>query len=175
MHWRWKNCPKAWHWQYCGKSHDPTIVLEAIVSQDLLIWHCFFGLPGSLNDTNVLQRSHLFAWLASDDAPAYNYIINGHEYNMGYYLADGIYPEWATLIKTIRNPENLAEAEFAKAQEAAYKDIDSAFGVLQARFAIVRGPSRFWDKATLYDIMTTCVILHNMIIEDEKDLNLEFL
>jgi hypothetical protein len=79
MHWRWKNCPKAWHGQYCGKSHDPTIVLEAVASQDLLIWHCFFGLPGSLNDTNVLQRPHLFAWLASDDAPAYNYIINGHE------------------------------------------------------------------------------------------------
>jgi hypothetical protein len=30
------------------------------------------------------------------------------------------------------------------------------------------------DKATLYDIMTTCVILHNIIIEDEKDLKLEF-
>jgi hypothetical protein len=30
MHWRWKNCPKAWHGQYCGKSHDPTIILEAV-------------------------------------------------------------------------------------------------------------------------------------------------
>jgi hypothetical protein len=45
---------------------------------------------------------------------------------------------------------------------------------LQARFAIVWGPSHFWDKGTLRDIMTTCVILHNMIIEDEKHLNLEF-
>jgi hypothetical protein len=100
--------------------------------------------------------------------------VNGYEYNMGYYLADGIYLEWATLMKTICNPEGRAEAEFAKAQEAAWKDIERAFGVLQARFAIVRGPSRFWDKGTLQDIMTTCVILHNMIIEDEKHLNLEF-
>jgi hypothetical protein len=45
---------------------------------------------------------------------------------------------------------------------------------LQAKIAIVRGSSRFWDKRTLHDIMTTCVILHNMIIEDEKHLNLEF-
>jgi hypothetical protein len=44
---------------------------------------------------------------------------------------------------------------------------------LQARFAVVQGPSRFWDKRILHDIMTTCVILHNMITEDEKDLNLE--
>jgi hypothetical protein len=93
---------------------------------------------------------------------------------MGYYLADGIYPEWATLVKTIRNPKNRAEAKFAKAQEAAQKDIERDFGVLQARFAIFRGPSHFWDKRTLHDIMTTCVILHNMIIEDEKHINLEF-
>jgi hypothetical protein len=77
-------------------------------------------------------------------------------------------------VKTIRNPKNRAEAKFAKAQEASQKDIERAFGVLQARFAIVQGPSHFWDKDTLHDIMTTCVILHNMIIEDEKHLNLEF-
>jgi hypothetical protein len=131
-------------------------------------------LPGSLNDINVLQRSHIFSNLVSDKAQACNYTVNGHEYNMGYYLADRIYSEWATLVKTIRNPEGRAEAEFAKAQETVQKDIERAFGVLQARFAIVRGPSRFWDKGTLQDIMTTCVILHNMIIEDEKHLNLEF-
>jgi hypothetical protein len=62
---------------------------------------------------------------------------------MGYYLADGIYPEWATLVKTIHNPEGRAEPEFAKEQEAAQKDIDRAFSVLLARFATVRGPSHF--------------------------------
>jgi hypothetical protein len=64
MHWTWKNCSKTWHGQYCGKSKDATIVLEAVASQDLWIWHCFFGLPGILNDINVLQRSHLFSKLA---------------------------------------------------------------------------------------------------------------
>ena len=79
---------------YCGKSHDATIVLEAVASKDLWIWHCFFGMPVTLNDINVLQRSHLFAKLASGDAPACNYTINGHEYTKGYYHADGIYPPW---------------------------------------------------------------------------------
>ena len=65
MHWRWKNCPKAWAGQYTGHQRKPTIVLEAVASHDLWIWHCFFGLPGSLNDINVLHRSHIFAQLAS--------------------------------------------------------------------------------------------------------------
>ena len=31
------------------------------------------------------------------------------------------------------------------------------------------GPSRFWDKRVLHDIMTACIIMHNMIVEDERD------
>ena len=43
--------------------------------------------------------------------------------------------------------------------------------MLQARFAIVRGPARFFHSEVLQDIMKACVILHNMIIEDERDVN----
>jgi len=41
--------------------------------------------------------------------------------------------------------------------------------VLQARFAIVRGPARHLDKGELGMIMKACVILHNMIVENERD------
>ena len=41
--------------------------------------------------------------------------------------------------------------------------------MLQARFAIVRGLARFFYHETLHDIMKACIILHNMIIEDERD------
>ena len=145
MHWTWKNCPKAWHGQYCGKGGDATIVLEAVASQDLWIWHCFFGLPGTLNDINVLHRSHLFQRLANGDAPACNYTVNGHPYTKGY-LADGIYSAWSIFVKTISNPSNTKESEFARQQEACRKDIERAFGVLQSKFAIVRGPACFGTR-----------------------------
>jgi hypothetical protein len=35
---------------------------------------------------------------------------------------------------------------FAQNQEGARKDVEHAFGVLQARFAIVREPGRMWKK-----------------------------
>jgi hypothetical protein len=54
-------------------------------------------------------------------------------------------------------------------QEALRKDVEQAFGVLQARFSIVAQPARGWNKLNLNRIMVACIILHNMIVEDERD------
>jgi hypothetical protein len=88
---------------------------------------------------------------------------NGYKHTMGHYLADGIYPAWATFVKTISNPEGNKIIHFARQQMAVRKDVERAFGVLQARFAIVRGPARFWDEKTLWKIMRSCVIMLLMV------------
>ena len=85
------------------------------------------------------------------------------------YLVDGIYFSWATFVSTISNPVGQKKAHFAQRQEAARKDVERTFGVLRARFAVVRGPAKQWDLETLWDVMTCCVIMHNMIVEDEGD------
>jgi hypothetical protein len=124
MHWKWKNYPSMWHGQYTGPAHEPTIILEAIASKDLWIWHAFFGLPVSLNDINVLHRSHLFVKLAEGEAPKVNYTINGHNYTIGYYLADKIYPQWATFVKPIRRPRDNKVKYYTMAQAAVRKDVE---------------------------------------------------
>ncbi|XP_010473788.1 PREDICTED: uncharacterized protein LOC104753197 [Camelina sativa] len=48
-------------------------------------------------------------------------------------------------------------------------DVERAFGVLQARFAIVKNPALMLDKVKIGNIMRACIILHNMIVEDERD------
>lgn len=87
MHWKWQNCPTAWAGQFAGHSGSPTIILEVVADYDLWIWHAYFVLPGSNNDINVLKSSNLFSKLAQGTALPANYIIQGREYNMGYYLA----------------------------------------------------------------------------------------
>ena len=171
MHWKWKNCPTAWKGQYTGHSHEPTLILEAVASYDCWIWHAFFGLLVSHNDINVLEHSSVIMELAQRCAPPMNYSINGHDYTMGYYLADGIYPQWSIFVKTISTPLEAKKKHFTRVQEACRKDVECAFGILQARFSIVRRPVCFWDEATFNDIMKACIILHNMIIEDERDPN----
>ena len=51
--------------------------------------------------------------------------------------------------------------------------MERAFGVLQARWEIVKNPMRQWDLETISNIMMACIIMHNMIIKDERGLRLE--
>jgi len=48
-------------------------------------------------------------------------------------------------MKTISMPQGEKQKLFSQRQESARKDVEWAFGVLQFQFAIIRGPTRFWD------------------------------
>ena len=88
---------------------------------------------------------------------------------MGYYLANGIYPRWAVFVKTISEPHGNKQSHFATMQEAASKDVERAFDVLQARWGIQRSATMMRKSETLWQLITCCVILHNMIVDDEDD------
>ena len=171
MHVKWKNCPKGWAGLYKGKEELPTIVLEAVVSHDLWFWHAFFGMAGSNNDINVLDQLPLFDNLINGTGPSAHFVLNGNVHSMVYYLGDGIYPEYQTFVKTIPNPVGKKNKLFASMQESVRKDVERAFGVLQSRFHIITMPCKLWDKNAIHTIMIACVILHNMIVEDERDVD----
>uniref|UniRef100_A0A0D3ARM6 DDE Tnp4 domain-containing protein n=1 Tax=Brassica oleracea var. oleracea TaxID=109376 RepID=A0A0D3ARM6_BRAOL len=80
------------------------------------------------------QYARVFDDIINGQAPKVTFSVNGHQYNMAYYLTD-----------------------------------ERAFGVLQARFGIVKNPARSWDKVKIGNIMRACIILHNMIVENERD------
>ncbi|KAM1814371.1 hypothetical protein ACFX11_028043 [Malus domestica] len=84
----------------------------------------------------------LFNDVLQGKAPKVTYEVNGRMYDGPYYLANGIYPR---------------------------KDVERCFGILQARWAIIRSAARLFDEELLRSIMMTCIILHNMIVEDEYD------
>ncbi|KAK2442265.1 hypothetical protein QL285_013476 [Trifolium repens] len=83
-----KNFPERKSTTLKGRWHKkinhgkPTVMLEAVASQDLWIWHAFFGVVGSNNDINVLNQSDVYNDVMQGRAPEVHYSVNGHEYNM---------------------------------------------------------------------------------------------
>jgi hypothetical protein len=54
-------------------------------------------------------------------------------------------------------------------QASVRKDVQCAFDLLKKRFNILAIPDQSYSQCTLNLIMHACIILHNMIIDDERD------
>ena len=105
---------------------------------------CFFWYRRILERHQCPKQVTTVHQCLKGEAPSVQYTVNGTQYDMGYYLADKIYPEWAVFVKTISASQMDEDKLFALMQEGAKKDVECAFGVLQSRFYIVRRPSRLW-------------------------------
>ncbi|XP_021985391.1 uncharacterized protein LOC110881442 [Helianthus annuus] len=145
------------------------MTLEAVASQDLWIWHAFFGMPGSHNDINIIHHLPLFNDRINGVGPKGTFFVNEVEYKYGYYLFDGIYPEWAVFVKSFPRDGTIDPKgiKFNKVQMGARKDVERAFGVLQNRWGVLSMPCRLYEKDQIRNVMYACIILHNMILEDE--------
>ena len=90
---------------------------------------CIFGLLDTLNDIIVLDRSPIF-----------------HEVlQRKTQKTDGIYPYWATFVKSILLLQSPKHRLFAK-KKGDRKDVKRTFEILKSRFSIVCGASRTWCK-----------------------------
>ena len=100
-------------------------------------------------DLNVIAQSPVFDELLEGKSPRCTYWVNDHKYDGPYYLADDIYRRWSTFVKTMPHPQSEKEKHFAKCQQECRKDVERCFGILQARWAIVRAAARLLDVEAL--------------------------
>ncbi|XP_022003265.1 protein ALP1-like [Helianthus annuus] len=167
-HFVWRMCPTEFRGQYMRGDHRyPTVMLEAVASQDLWVWHASCGPPGAQNDINVLQQSPLFDTEQNGTAPKCPFYVNNHLYKRGYYLVDGIYPKWSVFVKSFPYPHLLDEKKFKKQHESARKDIERAFGIFKSKWGIMNRPMRARSVKKIRYVVYTCIILHNMTLKDD--------
>nr|XP_043639489.1 uncharacterized protein LOC122610577 [Erigeron canadensis] len=65
---------------------------------------------------------------------------------------------------------DLKTTKFKRYQEAVRKDVERAFGVLRGRWAILKQDVRPYSVNKIKRRMYACVILHNMIVQDNGKL-----
>ena len=141
-------------------------MLEAIADHNLRFWHAAFGLVGSCNDINLIDVSPLHQQFldGSHSKIDFKFTIDEQVFNKLFYLVDGKYPQLSCFMKTISIPITKKETTFAGWQEAAQKDMEHIFGVLQSKWRFLASPVEMWDEVHIHDMVISYIILHNMMI-----------
>ena len=172
-HTYWKNCPKGHAGSYYGKEKKPTIVMEAACDYHMWFWHICYGYAGSLNDLTILDGSPLLQSFISgsfqakeEKAGVVPYKIGDQDFNKLFLLVDGIYPKYSRFVKGLSQPIFMNQKNFTKWQEGARKDIERAFGVLKQTWQFMDRPIRMLDLENITKRVGTCIILHNMLVQD---------
>ncbi|XP_026399858.1 uncharacterized protein LOC113295749 [Papaver somniferum] len=124
------------------------------------------------NDFNVLHKSHPFEDINYGICPKVCSKINDDQYTHGYYLADGIYPKWLTLVQHYRQlPAGAlgnSYRHFNERKIVLRRDVEWSSGILKRKFAIVGGSYRSLSPREMHKIMLTCIILHSMVIQETR-------
>ena len=166
-HFPWVSCPAALKGQHQSKEKIPTIVMESVADYDLWIWFASIGYAGSNSDMVIWEKSPLHNKLVNGDISEldFRYTIGDDTFELLYFLTDGIYPELSRFVKGYQEPADLDRKRYTKWQESSRKDVERSYGVLKKKFPILKG-IRLYDKEEIISMVETCIILHNMMVEE---------
>ena len=164
-HWGWHNCPMAWAGQFHDRTGIRSVVAEAIAGHDMYFWHCCLGFPGSLNDIQIIRRSTISMAYLESPASSVEYTIGDTKFQGAFFLGDGIYPNYAFLMKSISNPGTEKEKLFAKSQEGCRKDVERAFGRLLSKWHILDVACKSWFLKNKRETIRTLDMTATMQLE----------
>ncbi|XP_028416966.1 protein ANTAGONIST OF LIKE HETEROCHROMATIN PROTEIN 1-like [Dendronephthya gigantea] len=147
---------------YFDRHHRYSVILQAVVGQNLTFLDTAIGYLGSMHDARVLRSSDIFQKAQDGEILTEPLArINGVQVRP-LLLGDGAYPLLPWLMKPYPNGANLnrSQRRFNKTLSSARSTVERAFGVLKARWRILlkRLDNRFEN---IPDVILSCCILHN--------------
>lgn len=80
-----------------------------------------------------------------------------------YLLAVGIYLQWSVFAKPLPRDQNKEKKDYFVRQESIRENIERCFGILNARFEIMRENLR-WDELEVVWISNVYDIFNNMLV-----------
>ncbi|XP_076943296.1 uncharacterized protein LOC143613492 [Bidens hawaiensis] len=72
------------------------------------------GWDMSNNDINVIEQSPIFEDIIDGVKPTQSFYANEIQFKLGYYMVDGIYNEWSTLVQAYASPVEDKQKYFKK-------------------------------------------------------------
>ncbi|XP_035830047.1 protein ALP1-like [Helianthus annuus] len=182
--------------RYRGRKGYPTTNVLAACTFDLKFTYVLTGWEGTASDSRIIKNA-----LTRDDKLViptgnlfYEILLNclimysntNYKLFIGRYcLADAGLPHTSTLMAPYRGvryhlkeystraPENAKEL-FNLRHASLRNAIERAFGVLKKRFPIIRSTAEpFYSCETQSGIFLACCILHNFLLEEDRDKDLE--
>ncbi|KAL7594525.1 hypothetical protein Lser_V15G28368 [Lactuca serriola] len=158
--------------RYRGRKGYPTINVLAACTFDLKFTYVLTGWEGTTSDSRIIKNA-----FTRDDKLL---IPSGR-----YCLVDGGLPHTNKLMVpyrgvryhlkeySMRGPQNSKEL-FNLRHASLHNAIERAFGVLKRRFPIIRSTMEpFYSCETQSIIFLACCILHNFLLDENRDINLE--
>ncbi|XP_054089736.1 uncharacterized protein LOC128922625 isoform X2 [Zeugodacus cucurbitae] len=137
---------------YFDRKHTYSIVLQAVVDADKRFVDVTCGEPGSLHDSRVLRRSHLFALAQTDSERLFP--------NEAFILGDSAYPATNWLVPPFKDYGNLTASQrnLNKLHSSTRIAVENAFVNI-----IV-------SACVLHNI---CITVDDLSIENDQDEDLE--
>lgn len=146
-----------------------TVTLEAMCDRSPWMWNSFFGMPGCLNDNNVVESSPCLKKISEGVfPPPWEYCMGGLRRNKPYWFRDGIYALAPSFLTSIGEPRMKMECLYAQIQVTVRKDIERALGMLQRKWTIISRPSKLVIVETMEIIMMCAILLQNMCLEERN-------
>nr|KAJ0203012.1 hypothetical protein LSAT_V11C500256410 [Lactuca sativa] len=158
--------------RYRGRKGYPTINVLAACTFDLKFTYVLTSWEGTASDSRIIKNT----FTRNDKL----LIPSGK-----YCLVDGGLPHTNKLMApyrgvryhlkeySMRGPQNSKEL-FNLRHASLRNTIERAFGVLKRRFPIIRSTTEpFYSCETQSAIFLACCILHNFLLDEDRDINLE--
>jgi hypothetical protein len=173
VHIPWNNCPQGERHLYYSRYGFTSVAYSVSVDHSRRILSVTTGHPGTRNDKTIIQFDKFIQNLRSGvvypNAQFDLFNESGGTVRISglYALCDGGYHKW----RVLQCPNKYATAEFearwSKRIESVRKDVECTFGILKRRFRTLKVPMQYWAKEDVDNIMFTCCVLHNILLEHD--------
>lgn len=171
VHLKWDKCP-VWLSNECkGKEGYPSLVFEVCVDHMRRVRASTNSFYGSLNDKTIIKYDDYIQAVRKGQKwgdvvfEVFDAHGNTKEETGVWFICDNGYHRWSCLMSPFAYCSSEEKIRWSEWVESVRKDIECFFGIVKARFRLLRDGIQYHNADEITNIFHVCCILHNMLLE----------